>query len=233
MTARPTSFTERMVGPVTAVDWAVPVTLPARGPRCGDGVRAQAESYLADAVGTGAPTRTLDLDALELVVDPAPDRYDGYRAEIVGGRATGLGAGLDGPIVAGFADLLLRARTGRRFSYRMLVDGGAGNEARWRIVEGIKSVAGGARRAWPETTTLYTRVLRPVSLAGTDELGSDFGRTLSEGVAGEIPAAFVEFVGVLRIRPADLFAQGCSMRGGVLPFLAGFGARIVDRGIVR
>lgn len=202
------TFRERMAGPVHVVD-RVPWRVPPRGARAGDGL----VRLVADAVGRSTERigGVLDLDRLTVTVPGSstePER-DGYAAEVTTGIVLGVRRRpLD--VVAGFADLLTRTPTGRRMHYRLLVVDGPHRY----VVEGVKTVEGGLRTAWRETTTLHTVVVRLTGPQAVPTTGT--ARWLAAGdLDGEVVLA-----GVLRVR--GLLAQGASMRGRLLPFLAGF-----------
>ncbi|ARC58453.1 hypothetical protein AS850_15305 [Frondihabitans sp. 762G35] len=208
-----TRFRERMVGPVARILGAPAVDLPERGDVRGDDIVELARGA-ALAPFDDAPA-LLDLDRLLLRLDALPDARDGYRATVAEGLIRGLGHGIDGPVVTGFADLLPRTGPSERRMYYRLV---CGTDATARhVIEGVKVVRGGYARAWSETTTLFTRVSRADEHASAALL-----RRPDRAAEGLVPVR----AGILRIRPADLARQVASMRGGVPRFLVGFAVRL-------
>lgn len=231
-TTRPaptTRFTERMVGPVTLLPDAgaglARVALQARDEVVGDDIvelaRRSVDSATVLDLAGAFRRRTLDLTALDLAVEPAVSGRDGFRAAVVGGWITGLRSTLDGPVVAGFADLLHSTAAGERRMYYRLVSGGAQGDGRdgWAVVEGVKVVDGPVFAAWRQTTTLYTRASR---LADDPR-----ARAWLAAIDRPIDEAEAISAGVLRIRTGDLVRQVASMRGGVPRFLRGFARRLV------
>lgn len=202
-------FRERMAGPIGRVG-ARGWTLPPRGtPTTDEDVRTAA------AGADRSAGVVLDIDPLHVLVEGVDPADDGYRARITSGTVRGIGdVGL--PVTCGFADLLAVAPGRRRMHYRLLVlHGGHGY-----VIEGVKTVTGRPWRAWRETTTLATVVVRvPLAEVG----GQDDESWLAAGRAdGRIVAA-----GVLRVR--GLVRQASSVRGAIGPFLVGFARRVLVR----
>ncbi|MGU3410672.1 hypothetical protein ACLBWP_11235 [Microbacterium sp. M1A1_1b] len=204
-----TRFRERMVGRVGPVD-RLPWTVQPRGLRAGDGIVRTA------ATTGGARPAVLDLDDLHVVVHGLDPVTDGWRATLTAGTVRGIAA-VPVPVDCGSADILTTAVEGRRMHYRLLVVHGSHRY----VVEGLKTVRGGLRRAWASTTTLHTVVVRldPETTMPTEPEAR--ARWLDAGgVDGQVVCA-----GVLRVR--GVLAQGLSMRGPVVPFLLGFVRRSV------
>lgn len=201
-----TTFRERMVGAVGPVA-CTPWTLRPRGPAAGEGILRTA------ARTAGSRPTVLDLDDLHVRVDGVDPERDGFTATVLRGTVTGLA---DEPLtlVHGFADVLAIAGAERHMHYRLVVR--SARDA-W-VVDGLKVVHGGVRRAWAATTTLHTVVVRVPSDAVPDDPAHAAAWAEHGGTQGEVAAA-----GVLRVR--GLLRQGASLRGRVLPFLVGFARR--------
>ncbi len=201
-----TTFRERMVGMVGPVPSA-PWTLRPRGVTAGVAIVRTA------AMTAGARPTVLDLDDLLVRIDGVDPHRDGFTATVLRGTVTGL---TEEPlaVVHGFADVLAIAGAERHMHYRLVLTAGADTY----VVDGLKVLRGGVRRAWTATTTLHTVVVRVTA----DALPRDPARCAAwadaGGVRGEVVAA-----GVLRVR--GLLRQGASLRGRVLPFLVGFARR--------
>lgn len=200
-------FRERMAGPVGSVD-PRPWLLPARGRSTADGELAS--SALAPDVSAGV---VLDLDDLHLVVVGVDPDSDAFRARVTSGTVRGIGGAVL-PVTCGFADLLAVAPGRRRMHYRLLVLHGG----HAYVVEGVKTVTGRRWRAWRETTTLATVVVR---FSRAEVVGADDESWLAAGSADGVVVA----AGVLRVR--GLVRQVVSMRGAVAGFLVGFARRVL------
>ncbi len=200
-------FRERMAGPLRSVGprrW----TLPPRGTSSSDDdLRTLAtEADCSDGV-------VLDLDHLHVLVEGVDPAGDGFRARITSGSVRGIG-GTELPVRCGFADLLAVAPGRRRMHYRLLVLHGAHGY----VVEGVKTVTGAPWRAWRETTTLATVVVR---VRHDEVAGHDDGSWVAAGCTDGVVVA----AGVLRVR--GLARQVASMRGAVGRFLVGFARRVL------
>jgi hypothetical protein len=186
-------FRERLTGSLLTVERTGLVTVPERGPGCGDGLLAATRAvFEGDAWVHPRAGRQLELRRLEVDV-PEPS-VAGFRAVVTGGSVSGIGV-RSLPVGVGFADLSTRD-DGHRLYYRLAVP----DADSWYLIEGVKELhRTGARRAWWEATMLFTRVgLLDASDASRLTAAPPAERLAL--LAGRFAAVLPLAVGALRVR---------------------------------